>query len=301
MRVTVVGGGVIGLSCALRLAQRGHGVTVLTGHDVAQTTSAVAGGLVYPRFAEPAQRTFDWTNRSYTAFRRLSGQPDTGVRMLPGRILRRVPKRIPSWSPAVGGVRRQTDLPPPWQDAVSFTPPLVHMARYLRWLAGQAAAAGVRVERRMVDALPVAEADVVVNAAGLGAGMLAGDDSVIPARGQLVHVADSELDTWVVDEDNFSYVLPHGDHLVCGGTEEPGNDSLEPDPATTADILRRCAQLVPEVAGAEVLGVRVGLRPYRPEIRLERVGSIVHCYGHGGVGVTVSWGCADEVADLVGE
>jgi D-amino-acid oxidase len=30
---------------------------------------------------------------------------------------------------------------------------------------------------------------------------------------------------------------------------------------------------------------------------LERV---VHCYGHGGAGVTLSWGCADEVASIVG-
>jgi D-amino-acid oxidase len=26
----------------------------------------------------------------------------------------------------------------------------------------------------------------------------------------------------------------------------------------------------------------------------------VHCYGHGGAGVTLSWGCAEDVAALVG-
>lgn len=80
---------------------------------------------------------------------------------------------------------------------------------------------------------------------------------------------------------------------------------LEPDDATTDDILRRCRELVLALATAEVLGVRVGLRPARPEVRLELVESgetspvpVIHCYGHGGVGVTVSWGCADEVAAL---
>jgi D-amino-acid oxidase len=36
-------------------------------------------------------------------------------------------------------------------------------------------------------------------------------------------------------------------------------------------------------------------------VRLERVGDVVHCYGHGGCGVTVSWGCADDVVRLVDE
>jgi D-amino-acid oxidase len=49
-----------------------------------------------------------------------------------------------------------------------------------------------------------------------------------------------------------------------------------------------------------VLRHKVGLRPSRSAVRLERDGRVVHCYGHGGAGVTLSWGCADEVVELVG-
>ena len=53
-----------------------------------------------------------------------------------------------------------------------------------------------------------------------------------------------------------------------------------------------------ELAGARVLRHKVGLRPGRPTVRVEREGDVIHCYGHGGCGVTVSWGCADDVVDL---
>ena len=50
-----------------------------------------------------------------------------------------------------------------------------------------------------------------------------------------------------------------------------------------------------------MVGHRVGLRPVRPSVRLEAEGRVIHCYGHGGAGVTLSWGCADEVTQLVAE
>lgn len=299
MRITVVGGGIIGLSCALRLVRRDHEVTVVTAAPVADTTSMVSGGLIYPRHAEPVDRCARWTAASVREFRRLAQVAGAGVRLLPGRLLRRERRPVPAWSEAVDGFAVDTDPGAPWVDALEFAPPLVNTTLYLPWLERQVRDAGVSVEARTVEALSAVGGDVVVNAAGLGAGSLAGDDTVQPGRGQVVHVADPGLTEWVVDEDSFSYVLPHGAHAVCGGTEDLGDGSTEPSGETTADILRRCAELVPAIADARVLGVRVGLRPYRPEIRLERVGDVIYCYGHGGVGVTVSWGCADEVVALV--
>jgi D-amino-acid oxidase len=75
-----------------------------------------------------------------------------------------------------------------------------------------------------------------------------------------------------------------------------------PDIAT--GILRRCVALEQRLAEAAVLEHRVGLRPGRPEVRLKRenLGNgapCIHNYGHGGSGVTLSWGCAEEVMELV--
>ncbi|MPY85865.1 MAG: FAD-dependent oxidoreductase, partial [Actinophytocola sp.] len=101
-----------------------------------------------------------------------------------------------------------------------------------------------------------------------------------------------------------TYVVPRIHDIVVGGTAQQGEWNRQPDQATAAEILRRARALVPELAGAEVVNHRVGLRPARPTVRLEsertEEGSgVVHCYGHGGAGVTLSWGCAAEVVDQV--
>ena len=93
--------------------------------------------------------------------------------------------------------------------------------------------------------------------------------------------------------------MPASDEIVVGGTDEVGDWSRTPSPDIAQSILARASALVPELATAIVLRHKVGLRPARPEVRLEREGDVVHCYGHGGAGVTLSWGCADEVVELV--
>ena len=124
-----------------------------------------------------------------------------------------------------------------------------------------------------------------------------------PVQGQVVLVEQVGLERWWLDSaraEGPTYVVPRSRDIVVGGTDVEGEWSRTPSPEVAAAILRRALRLVPELAGAEVLGHRVGLRPARPEVRLERVGDVVHCYGHGGAGVTLSWGCAAEVAGLLG-
>lgn len=304
MKVTVVGGGVIGLTCAWRLATAGHTVTVWTADDLPETTSAVAGGLVYPHLVGPPARVRAWTATTLDVFRELAADDTAGVRILPGRMLYRSPQPWPEWADVMPELKRLTGLTPPYRDGFTFTAPVVNMSRYLGWLLARVTDTGAIVQSRRAESLRQAghDADVVVNAAGLGARELAADPSLVPVRGQVVRTANPGLTEWVLDEDHpdgATYVIPHADHVVCGGTTESGAFDTTPDLATAAAILARCRAVVPALVGATVRSHAAGLRPYRGDVRLECVDDVVHCYGHGGAGVTLSWGCADEVTRLV--
>lgn len=169
------------------------------------------------------------------------------------------------------------------------------MPVYLPRLHARVVAAGVReVARRVAGLEEVLDfrPDVVVNAAGLAAGALVGDDSVFPVRGQIVRVASPGIELSVREENHAggrAYVHPRSDDCILGGTLERNSWSTKPDPAETTAILERCADLVPALAGAEGLESVAGLRPGRREVRLERDDSllpvpVVHDYGHGGAG-----------------
>ncbi|HEY2674910.1 MAG TPA: FAD-dependent oxidoreductase [Rugosimonospora sp.] len=313
MRVTVVGAGVVGLTCGWRLAQAGHRVRIVAEKPPSETTSAVAAAIWYPYRAFPREQVTRWSARTYEVLRELSGEPGNGVRLRRGRELFREPTPDPWWIGAVPELRRVPagELPPSYVDGLSLVVPVVDMPLHLAWLVDRLARAGVRIEVERVTALGdlVDSADVVVNCTGLGAGALVPDAGVTPVRGQVVVVAQFGLTEWLldeVDEERLTYVVPREDTVVLGGTAQEGEDGLTPVPSTARSIVARCAELVPEVAGATVLAHRVGLRPARPAVRLgvetpERGRPVVHCYGHGGAGVTLAYGCAEDVVELVGK
>jgi D-amino-acid oxidase len=306
----VVGCGVIGLTAALSLREAGLDARIVTAALPAETTSSVAAALWYPYKAYPEDLVLLWGKRTFEVFEDLARIPDSGVYMRYGVELlhERVPD--PWWVEAVPQVRRcaEDELPPGYRDGHAFVAPVVEMPVYLGYLLNRFARAGGRIEQRAIHSLEnVGEARVVVNCAGLGARELAGDLSMEPIRGQIVRVRNPGLERFMLDEENpegVTYIVPRSDDCILGGTAEEGAWDTEPDPETAAGILRRCAALEPSLAGIEVLGHKVGLRPGRPEIRLEREDAargqpLVHNYGHGGSGVTLSWGCAEETLRLV--
>ena len=308
--VLVVGCGVIGLTAGVLMREMGLDVRIVTAALPLQTTSSVAAALWLPYKAYPEDRVLTWGSRTFEVFEDLSRVPESGVRMRQGVEIWREPVPDPWWASAVPGVRRCTDdaLPPGYTDGHAFVAPVIEMPVYLGYLLDRFLGSGGRVEHRAVSSLEEAgEGGVVVNCAGLGARELVGDPSMEPIRGQIVRVRNPGLERFVLDEDNpegVTYVIPRSRDCILGGTAEEGEWDTEPDPETAAAILRRCAELEPRLAGAKVLEHKVGLRPGRPEIRLEiedvaQSPPRVHNYGHGGSGVTLSWGCAEETLRLV--
>ncbi|MET8569294.1 FAD-dependent oxidoreductase [Streptomyces sp. NPDC004783] len=306
--VVVVGGGVIGLTTAVVLAERGRRVRVWTREPVERTTSAVAGALWWPYRIEPMALAREWALRSLDVYEELAARSAaTGVRVAEGVLGETELDEVDGWATARLPGLRAVRAEEYGGSGLWAALPLIDMSVHLPWLRERLTAAGGAVETRAVSDLSEVDAPVVVNCTGLGARELVPDASVRPVRGQLVVVENPGIRTWVVSTDPVSgemaYFFPHAGRLVLGGTAEENAWSAEPDPAVAEAIVRRCAALRPEIAGARVLEHRVGLRPVRDAVRLERERLadgrlLVHNYGHGGAGVTVAWGCAHEAARL---
>jgi D-amino-acid oxidase len=312
--VLVVGAGVAGLTTAICLAESGARVQVVAKERPENTTSAAAGAVWAPyRIGGDPARINRWSQRSLEVFTALAHSDDSGVQMIVSMEVGHRPVDAPEWAPLLPGARPCTsnELPAGYSHGYRFVLPAIDMPVYLGYLLARLKDAGGTLKQEAVASLEVASGSVpmVVNCTGMGARELAHDPTLRPVRGQLVIIANPGVEIGLVEAEDegdpteLTFLIPHGSTLVLGGTAEPDDERSHPDPDTTRAILARCVRLDSRVAGAPVLTERVGFRPERPEIRVasERFGDawIWHNYGHGGAGVTLSWGCAEEITTNV--
>ncbi|MDI1490564.1 MAG: hypothetical protein OHK93_001768 [Ramalina farinacea] len=179
-------------------------------------------------------------------------------------------------------------------------------------------------------------ADVIINATGLAGTELAGDASCYPIRGGLIRVINDGSDfpkldhaltmtaDPVHDSNEIVFIVPRNDNiLLIGGITEPYEDqlSLTLDSPIIKRMRSRCDAFLPRLRNAKLdkeYPLAQGLRPFRQRnVRVERelrrhdfwgedgsdrdISRIVHSYGQGGAGWSLSFGCASDVLDLVEE
>ena len=311
-KALVVGAGVVGLTSGIRLLEEGFEVRMIAASLPPDTTSNVAPAYWYPYRVFPEDRVLAWATVSYKTYTGLRRVPESGIDAFELLKLFDKPAEEPFWKPAVKSYRhaRPDELPEGYADGFVVEVPRIETPVYMSYLVERFKESGGRMEKleTELDSLDglAATGEILVNCTGLGSRKLCGDENVYPIRGQLVRISNPGLTKCLSDESGplgLSYIVPRYKDCILGGTAEENNWSLDVDPETAAEILRKCAILEPRIKDAEVLGHSVGLRPGRTEVRLEKGETsdghpVIHNYGHGGGGFTLSWGCAGEVLEI---
>lgn len=178
-------------------------------------------------------------------------------------------------------------------------------------------------------------ADVIINSSGLSSLELAGDKTCFPLRGALIRVINDGTDFPKVEsslaitadaahDNEIVFIVPRNDNiLLLGGIAQPHQWELSLTLASP-EIRRmrtRCENFLPGLKNARVdpdYPLAQGLRPARErnvrverELRQHRISlddergersepsRIIHSYGQGGAGWSLSFGCAEDVAVLV--
>ncbi|MGC1334768.1 MAG: FAD-dependent oxidoreductase [Candidatus Cybelea sp.] len=255
-RAAVIGCGVIGLSTARVLQDRGWEVTIYASSVPPNTTSNIAGAQWTPtvvfasqdatsEFLETFRRAARIANR---AFQLMAG-PTYGVLWIDNYALKHAATERDELDYAVSaGIEDlyediETIDPATTPFAVPlvrrFTTMLIEPNTYLPAVMRDFLLRGGKIEVRTFATLRQMhdlEEQVVFNCTGLGARVLCNDDELVPVRGQLT-VLEPQADVDYIYLANGLYMFPRNDGIVLGGTFDRGDWSLEVDPVQQARIL----------------------------------------------------------------
>ena len=307
MEITIVGAGVSGLTTGIRLLQQGWKVRIISKEFSPDTVSDVAAAWWYPFLVEPVEKTNQWSIQTFNELVRL--RDNEGVECISMRLGREYLEQeceLPGWSFNIPHFRilNQDEIIRGYEFGWELEAPVIEMNLYMPWLLSKFRTLGGSIESNEFDSIEEVPGEFIINCSGLGARLLSNDEEVIPVRGQVVYIKqDPGFGRYDQRPESLTYTIPRRDVTVLGGTAQKGDWDETIRKKDTEDILSKCEVFWPDLDRQNIVGSAVGLRPSRYELRLEleiiNNKKVIHNYGHGGAGVTLSWGCADEVVKLV--
>ncbi|XP_060062704.1 D-aspartate oxidase-like [Ylistrum balloti] len=325
-KIAVIGAGVVGLSTAVNIQALipGCDVTIIADKFEADTTSIGAGGIFRPTEKAipgvPADTIRRWSQESWDFFSKLALSDlgsTTGHIVMPGYIFSQEKIENPIYEDIIFSCRELSlkELTKlnmgQYRHGYQLTSIIVQMSKYLPWLMEKFVSHGGKTLKRKVNDLKEFQGGpyaVVVNCTGLGSQELVKDEKIHPVRGQLIRLDAPWINFWIYT-DHGAYILPNAEFVAIGGVRQDGRSDLAVDPEDRKGILERCYEMWPPLKGGKIIGEWVGLRPSRSPLRLEKesirspggVLKVVHNYGHGAHGITLSWGTGKDAARLVKE
>ncbi len=253
----VLGCGVVGLSTARLLQQRGYNVVIYTRDMPPATTSNVAGGLWEPVSLYDTDRVTPEFRRQYGEAARIAHRryqslagDRYAVKWLPMYQLSRSAIHPPQPdNPA-------SDIEPLYPETKFLKPGehpfdvpfvrrrdsmLIEPAIYLQALIADFQLSGGRIVVRdfhSVNEVMVLREPLVFNCTGLGARNLFGDTELTPIKGQLVFLLPQPEVEYMVLGPSNTYMFPRHDGILLGGSFEQGVENTDVVPETVARILR---------------------------------------------------------------
>lgn len=320
-KALVIGAGVIGLTTAVRLAEHGYKTEIWTKEPPEETTSATAAAFWEPFLVKPEDKAAEWGKVSFEEFRKLSEEYGEACGVEPRTlfsVFTHAPE-IPAWSKVLPSFRSvghaelskefEGTMPEKYTHGFIFSAWMVEMPKYLPFLSRRFEEHG-KLTKRVVQHIDEAleEYSLVINCSALGSRDIGGieDTTVFPVAGQVAQIGRTIEKSILFDTEQCTYIVARGKNVILGGTAREHVYDRTPKSDISKDIVRRCSAFFKHLSEADIQLEMTGLRPAREAVRLEREMRgpgkfIIHNYGHGGGGVTLSWGCAQNVVELADE